>query len=77
MLSVSATIPANTATVDGVSATVPSGYTFLGWVYCSSQGWMGHVYPANNGQYASFWTSNGNSTNARKFNAFYLVRKNA
>lgn len=74
---INATIPANTATVGNITATVPSGYTFIGWVYCSSLGWMGHVYPASNNQTTSFWTSNGNSTNARKFNAFYLVRKNA
>ena len=72
---INVTIPANTATVSSITATVPSGYTFIGWVYCASLGWMGHVYPASNSQTTSFWTSNGNSANERKFNAFYLVRK--
>ena len=72
---ITATIPANDNHIASVSATIDSGYQFIGWCYCASVSWVGHVYPAANTSTTTFWTSNGTSTSARNFNAFYLLRK--
>lgn len=73
---VNAEIPANSTSVR-VTASVPSGYSFIGWCYCSSLGWLGHVYASSNEATTVFYTSSGSSSSARRFNAFYLVLKNA
>lgn len=73
---VNAEIPANSTSVR-VTASVPSGYRFIGWCYCSSLGWLGHVYASSNEATTAFYTSSGSSSSARRFNAFYLVLKNA
>lgn len=73
---VTAEIPANSTSVR-VTASVPSGYSFIGWCYCSSLGWLGHVYASSNEATTVFYTSSGSSSSARRFNVFYLVLKNA
>lgn len=73
MRSVSATIPANAGNVN-VTATSVSGYTFIGWVYAASQGWVGPIYPASNSATTAFYTPATAGT-ARNFNAFYLLKR--
>lgn len=73
---VNVTIPADATNVQA-SATIDSGYRFIGWCYCASVGWLGHVYASSNTSTAVFYTSSGSSSSERKFNAFYLLEKNA
>lgn len=73
---VNVTIPANATNVQA-SATIDSGYRFIGWCYCSSVGWLGHIYASSNTSTTVFYTSSGSSSSERQFNAFYLLEKNA
>ena len=73
---VNATIPANSTNAQA-SAIIDSGYRFIGWCYCASVGWLGHVYASSNNYQTFFYTSSGSSSSDRKFNAFYLLEKNA
>lgn len=74
MLSVSFTLPANATSV-GVTASIPSGYEFVGWTYCSTRGWVGFLYPSTESKSTTFYTTSVVSTAARQVYAFYLVRK--
>ena len=65
------TIPANSVNVT-TSLDVPTGYSFLGIMGCSSTGWIGHVYTSSyRTQTPTIWTSEGASTSARDVNIFY------
>jgi hypothetical protein len=76
ILYVRATLPANQGNVL-VGASVPSGYTFVGWVYAATYGWTGHIYPSSSLPQSQFYTSSPIATNDRQFDAFYLVRKSS
>ena len=71
--SVSATIPSGNNRVNSVTATIPTGYKWLGWTYCATSGWVGHVYPSSNTKTSNFFTSNGTASSDRDFTAYYLV----
>ena len=71
----SATIPANSKMVT-VTANVPSGYNFLCWIQIASNGWIGHVYPADPDNITSdIWTSESTSTSTRSIHCVYLYYK--
>ena len=72
---ITAAMPANANHTGSISASIDSGYQFMGWCYCASVSWVGHIYPAVNTASTTFWTTNATSTSDRNFNAFYLLRK--
>ena len=72
---ITAAMPANANHTGSISASIDSGYQFMGWCYCASVSWVGHIYPAANTASTTFWTTSATSTSNRNFNAFYLLRK--
>lgn len=70
-----ATIPANETVARNVSATIPSGYKWLGWNRAMSTGWVGYIYPAGGNRTTDFWTDSSATTSDRSFTAYYLVIK--
>ena len=59
-----------------VTAPVASGYKFLCWVHCQSDGWVGSGAMANaNAQTATCWTPTSNS-GSRAWKLYYLVIRN-
>lgn len=68
------TIPANAQKVS-VTANLPSGATFIGWVGAASVGWVGVVYPANFQTTTTDVWAQTTSTSARNVRLCYLYKK--
>lgn len=70
---VTATIPAN-STSSSITAVLDANETFLLWINCVSNGWVGFVYPeAPNNATSYIWTTSSPASTDRTVHCYYFV----